>query len=83
MKHLSVPGLVVLVLCTSLLTGCGGDDHVTAPALPSDSVPEAVASSVDALIAFAKGLASDDSAEPLSLGTVVPAVDDTIEPASL
>lgn len=84
MKHMSIPGLAALALCAGLLVGCGGG-HDTAAVEPPDtsSVPEAVASSVDALISFVQGLVSDDTSEPLSLGTVVPATDDTSEPAPL
>lgn len=86
MKHMSIPGLAVLALCTGLLAGCGGG-HDPAPVgveTPDTSaVPEVVASSVEALVGFVKGLVSDDTAEPLSLGTVTLATDDTSEPAGL
>jgi hypothetical protein len=87
MKHMTLPGLAALVLSAGLLSACGGGGGYDAatPEVPpvADSVPGAIANSVDALIAFAKGLATDDTAEPLLLGTVVPATDDTGEPAAL
>ena len=88
MKKNTLSVLAALALATSLLGGCGGGggDSVAEPE-PSppvaDSVPAAIANSVDALIAFAKGLLSDDSAEPLLLGTVQPATDDAAEPTGL
>ncbi|MFT5933828.1 MAG: hypothetical protein ACI9M6_000875 [Hydrogenophaga sp.] len=88
MKKHTLPALAALAMATSLLVGCGGggDDSVAAPE-PSppvaESVPAAIGSSVDALIAFAKGLVSDNTAEPLRLGTVQPATDDTAEPTGL
>ena len=87
MKKHSLSALAALALATGLLGGCGGGgDYVAAPnPTPPlvDSVPAAIASSVDALIAFAKGLVSDDTAEPLLLGTVQPATSDTAEPTGL
>lgn len=87
-KH-TLPALAALALATGLLGGCGGggDDSVAAAPEPSppvaESVPVAIGNSVDALIAFAKGLVSDNTAEPLRLGTVQPATDDTAEPTGL
>jgi hypothetical protein len=49
----------------------------------ANSVPSAIGDSVDALIAFVKSLMSDDTAEPLLLGTVQPATSDTAEPTGL
>jgi hypothetical protein len=87
MKHLTLPGLAALVLSAGLLSACGGGGGGYAPTQDAppvaDSVPGAIANSVDALIAFAKGLVTDDTAEPLLLGTVVPATDDSAEPAGL
>jgi hypothetical protein len=86
MNHSNLSRLAALALTTGLLVGCGGGGGGgAAPTVPpvADSVPAAIASSVDALIAFAKGLMNDDTAEPLLLGTVVPATDDTAEPSSL
>lgn len=86
MKTLKLPGLAALALAAGLLAGCGGggggDAAPTDPPVAA-SVPAAIASSVDALITFAKGLTNDATAEPLLLGTVVPAADDTAEPAGL
>ena len=81
--------LAALLVITGLLGGCGGGgggDSVAAPepAPPmTQSVPGAIANSVDALIAFAKGLMNDNTAEPLRLGTVQPATDNTAEPTGL
>lgn len=83
MKLLSIPGLATLALCTGLLAGCGGGGSASLETPSTGSVPAILSSSVGALIAFAKSLVSDDTAEPLSLGTVEPAVDDTAEPAGL
>lgn len=84
MKKHTLSALAALALATSLLGGCGGGStapEVTPPV--ADSVPAAIANSVDALVAFAKGLVSDDTAEPLLLSTVQPATDDMAEPAGL
>ena len=84
MKKNTLSALASLALVTSLLGGCGDSVAEPEPSPPvADSVPAAIANSVDALIAFAKGLLSDDSAEPLLLGTVQPATDDAAEPTGL
>jgi hypothetical protein len=85
MKNHTLPALASVALATSLLVGCGGGGGGGAPAVApvADSVPAAIANSVDALIDFARSLVSDDTAEPLLLGTVQPATDDTAEPAGL
>lgn len=87
MKKHTLSALAALALATGLLSGCGsGNDDVAAPdPTPpvANSVPSAIASSVDALLAFVKGLMGDDTAEPLLLGTVQPATSDTAEPAGL
>ncbi len=86
MKKHTFSTLAALALTTGLLSGCGsGNDDVAAPNPPpvADSVPSAIGDSVDALIAFAKGLMNDDTAEPLLLGTVQPATSDTAEPTGL
>ena len=84
MNHSNLSRLAALALTTGLLVGCGGGGGAAPTVSPvADSVPAAIANSVDALIAFAKGLMNDDTAEPLLLGTVVPATDDTAEPSEL
>lgn len=85
MTHTIFPRLAAVALATALLGACGGGGGDATPTVPTvaDSVPSSIASSVDALIAFAKGLMADDTAEPLLLGTVVPATDDTAEPSGL
>lgn len=85
MTHKTFPRLAAVALATALLGACGGGGGDATPAVPpvADSVPAGIASSVDALIAFAKSLMADDTAEPLLLGTVVPANDDTAEPSEL
>lgn len=84
MKHLNLPGLAALALSAGLLSACGGGGSSSSSSgSASDSVPTTIASSVDALIAFATGLMTDDTAEPLLLGTVTPATDDTAEPSGL
>lgn len=84
MKKHTLSALAALALATGLLSGCGGGGG-DAPGVPpvADSVPAAIANSVDALIAFAQSLMNDDTAEPLLLGNVQPATDDTVEPAGL
>jgi hypothetical protein len=85
MKKHTLSAITALALATGLLSGCGSGNDTTVPdpAPVADSVPSAIGDSVDALIAFAKGLVSDDTAEPLLLGTVQPATSDTTEPAGL
>lgn len=86
MKKHTLSALAALALATGLLGGCGsGNDTVAPDPTPpvADSVPAAIGNSIDALIAFARGLVSDNTAEPLLLGTVQPATSDTAEPASL
>lgn len=86
MKKHTLSALAVLALATGLLSGCGsGNDDVAAPnpTPVADSVPSAIGNSVDALIAFARGLMNSDTAEPLLLGTVQPATSDTTEPTGL
>jgi hypothetical protein len=86
MKKHTLSAMAALALATGLLSGCGSgnDDVVTPDPTPvADSVPSAIGDSVDALIAFAKGLMSDNTAEPLLLGTVQPATSDTAEPTGL
>jgi hypothetical protein len=86
MKKHTLSALAGLALAAGLLSGCGGGGGGgDAPGAPpvADSVPAAIANSVDTLIAFAQGLMNDDTAEPLLLGTVQPATDDTAEPAGL
>jgi hypothetical protein len=86
MKKHTLPMLAALALVTGLLSGCGGSNDVAVidptPPAPA-SVPSTIGDSVDALIAFVKGLVNDDSAEPLLLGTVQPAISDTAEPTGL
>lgn len=86
MKKHTLSAFAALALATGLLSGCGsGNDDVAAPdpAPVAASVPSAIGDSVDALIAFAKGLMNDNTAEPLLLGTVQPATSDTAEPTGL
>ena len=87
MKKHTFSALAALALATGLLSGCGsGNDDVAVidpPPPVANSVPSAIGDSVDALIAFVKGLMSDDTAEPLLLGTVQPATSDTAEPTGL
>jgi hypothetical protein len=87
MKKHPISALTALALAAGLLSGCGtGNDDIAAPERTppvAASVPGAIADSVEALIAFAKGLMNDDTAEPLLLGTVQPATSDTAEPTDL
>ena len=86
MKKHTLSAMAALALATGLLSCCGSGNDTTEinPTPPvADSVPSAIGDSVDALIAFARGLVNDDTAEPLLLGTVQPATSDTAEPASL
>lgn len=86
MKKHTLAAMAALALTTGLLGGCGSgnDTAVIDPPPPvPDSVPSAIGDSVDALIAFARGLVSNDTAEPLLLGTVQPATSDTAEPTAL
>ena len=86
MTHKTFPRLAAVARAATLHAACGGGGGGDAtPAVPpvADSVPPSIASSVDALIAFARSLMADDTAEPLQLGTVVPATDDTAEPSEL
>lgn len=86
MKHSTFPQLAALALSAGLLSACGGGGGgggEEPPVAVTDTVPAAIATSVDALLNFASGVASNDTAEPLLLGSVVPATDDTAEPAGL
>jgi hypothetical protein len=86
MKKHTLSAMAALALATGLLSGCGsGNDDAAMPdpTPVADSVPSAIGDSVDALIAFAKGLMSDNTAEPLLLGTVQPATSNTAEPTGL
>jgi hypothetical protein len=85
MKKHTFPVLAAVALATGLLGGCGSGNDTTVPdpTPVAASVPSAIGDSVDALIAFAKGLMSDDTAEPLLVGTVQPATSDTAEPTGL
>lgn len=85
MKKHTFSTLAAVALATGLLGGCGsGNDTIVPDPTPvADSVPSAIGDSVAALIAFAKDLMSDNTAEPLLLGTVQPATSDTAEPTGL
>jgi hypothetical protein len=73
-----------VLLSAGLLAGCGGGgDGGPVTAAPLTAVPAAIGNSVDALLAFALGLITTDTGEPLSLGTVQPAISDTAEPRDL
>lgn len=76
--------LVALLATAALMTACGGGDNNT-PAAPAAeaSVPATVGDSVSALTDFAAQQPPSETDEPLLLGNVVPATDDTAEPTPL
>jgi len=77
-----------------VLAACGGggsDDSVqvgggttgsTGNTGPATSVPSAALANVDAFIAFVRGLATDETSEPLTLPDVAAPTSDTTEPAA-
>lgn len=74
----------VASLATALLiTACGGGSSTPVAPIPDASVPATVGDSVSALTDFARQQRLTDTDEPLQLGTVIPAIDDTAEPARL
>lgn len=80
----------VVSAATLALTGCGGgddgngNDGAQAPQSDPTVVPSSAMSSIAAFFAFAKALASSESAEPLSLAQAGTApVSETDEPTPL
>ena len=59
----------------ALLSGCGGggDNWTATPPAPEPTVPASLADNVESFVAYLTALVNDDFAEPLSLGSVVPA----------
>jgi hypothetical protein len=75
--------LVALLATATLITACGGGSSTPVVPAPEASVPAEVGDSVSALTDFARQQPPTDTDEPLQLGTVVPATDDTAEPTVL
>lgn len=66
----------------ALLAGCwGGDDNDGGTA--TTAVPGSAFASSDSFISYLRGLALNDTDEPLSLDGMTPPVDDTSEPTPL
>lgn len=75
--------LVALLAATALITACGGGSSTPVAPAPDTKVPASVGDSVSALNDFAAQQQPSDTDEPLQLGNVVPATDDTAEPTPL
>jgi len=76
--------LLSVLATTVLIAACGGgDDTTTASPQPEAAIPSAVGDSVSALTEFAAQQPPSETEEPLLLGNVVPATNDTAEPTPL
>lgn len=75
--------LAALLASAALITACGGGESTVPLPAPEASVPAAVGDSVSALTDFVAQQTTSDTDEPLRLGAVVPATDDTAEPTPL
>ena len=77
--------LAALSAVVVALAGCGnGDDDDNPPPPPAaDEVPAAALASTQTFVAFLKGLAPNDTTEPLKLNGAVPPVSETEEPVEI
>ncbi len=78
------PAVLAACVSTLALTACGGNDDEGYPAPPVAEAPGTLPASATATVAafsnYLAALPASDSAEPLTLGGVVPPVSETDEP---
>ncbi|HZH06641.1 MAG TPA: hypothetical protein VEY69_08205 [Lautropia sp.] len=76
----------VLLVSAVGLVACGSDndnDRSPTPPVADNSVPASAGGSVAAYIAYLRGLTSDETSAPASVGSFVAPVDDTAAGTSL
>jgi len=76
--HLALVGLAAATVA-GMLAACGGGDDDT----PSTTVPASAGASSASFVSYLRGLATNNTAEPLSLDGFVAPVDDTSESTPL
>jgi hypothetical protein len=81
--------LTAALLVSTILAACGGDSNGdgnvaaapapsgVAPPAAANSVPAGAAGSVAAYLAYLRGLKTDETSTPVSVGSFVAPVDDT------
>lgn len=93
-KHGSRLAAVLLVSALGL-SACGSDNDSDGgpvagapppgapPAAPQSGVPASAGGSIEAYIAYLKGLQTDETSSPVNIGSFMPPVDDAAAPTLL